>query len=156
MCQNYSKSEVGHFFETRCIAAILYVWGIITVWRIREKMLRTVLWSIAYYSGAQWYTHEHFLHLTAGLSLGLSFYALFDVYPGNFICVKISFWCAFVFFTVVKFNSQSQCSGLSWMTHFQNNLLYTSRGMLNSAHWCTLPMFVSGCSHVWVVQNGVW
>jgi len=42
------------------------------VWRIRGKIIRTVLCCIVYNSCTQWYAHEQFLQLTAGVVLHLA------------------------------------------------------------------------------------
>jgi len=48
------------------------------VWRIKGKIIRTVLCCNVYYSSAQQYhTHQQFLQLTVGLGLGSAFLFLF-------------------------------------------------------------------------------
>jgi len=53
------------------------IWAMMIVWRMRRRIIWTVLCCIVYCSCAQWYAHlyEHFSHLTVGLGLG--FFHLF-------------------------------------------------------------------------------
>jgi len=47
------------------------IWAMMNVWRIREKIIRTVLCCAVYDSCAQWYAHiyEQFLKMIVGLCL---------------------------------------------------------------------------------------
>jgi len=80
------------------------------VWRIRERIVRTVLFCVVYDSCAQWYVHtyEQFLKMSAGLGLslflciclGLAVLCVFLVQLGLFCCCVICFCCVrFSFFS---------------------------------------------------------
>ena len=53
------------------------IWAMMFVWRIREKIVTTVLCCIMYYNSVQWYSHtyEQFLQLSVGLGLGLLYFS---------------------------------------------------------------------------------
>jgi len=48
-------SLTTHSTVTCCTAA--FIWAVMIVWRIRGKVIRTVLCCVVYDSCAQWYTH---------------------------------------------------------------------------------------------------
>jgi len=51
------------------------IWAMVIVWKVREKIIRTLRCCVVYNSSAQWYAHtyEQFLQVTVGLNLHLIF-----------------------------------------------------------------------------------
>ena len=66
----------------------------IIVWRLQGKIIRTVLCCVVYGSCTQWYTHTHeqFLKMSVGLSLGLAF-CVFLAYLRVFCSCIVCFCC---------------------------------------------------------------
>jgi len=74
--------------------------AMVIVWRIRGKIIRTVLCRIEYDSYTQWYAHtyEMFLKMSVGLGLGLVFVRLFRL---SMLCVLWFSYFVFVLFAFV-------------------------------------------------------
>ena len=75
------------------------IWAMVIVWRIRGKIVRTVLCCVVYDSCAQWYVHTHtyeqFLKMSVGLGLDLVFVHFFWF---SILCV---FWFSLDCFVIV-------------------------------------------------------
>ena len=120
------------------------VWAMMIVWRIRGKIIRTVLCCIVWHNCAQSYVHwyEWFLQMDC---FRISVCTFLCFYCGQFICVRVSF-CVLCIFCLSLFGCQYQCSKLPGKTRLWNESLCVE---------CDVkPYTLTHCSHKWTAGIG--